>query len=211
MIITNVMAASVDGLIAASPDEPDEARRAASFTNEDDYQHLLAQLSQADAVVVGGSSLMATGGVIEVAGLGGAMPLWVVSSNRGIPPGARFWSQRAVPRWIASRAPLAPVEGGEDVRNLVVGQGPLAGTIVEALRAAGKKRVALLGGGELNRSFYEEGLVHELILTVCPLVIGAANGVPLVRPPLSSPVRLTLHDSQAKGDLVFLKYKIRQS
>lgn len=49
--------------------------------------------------------------------------------------------------------------------------------IVDRLRRLGKRRLAVLGGGVVNRLFLQAGLVDELWLTVEPLVFG--SGVPL--------------------------------
>lgn len=69
----------------------------------------------------------------------------------------------------------------------------------------------LLGGGALNQLFYKEGLVDELFLTLCPLILGSTTAINLVKPPLPAPVRLTLKSSKVVGNLVFLKYKVQNN
>ena len=54
----------------------------------------------------------------------------------------------------------------------------------------------------------QAGAVDELILTVCPVVVGRESGVPLVAPDLDNPVRLTLASVEKEGDLAFLHYLV---
>jgi 5-amino-6-(5-phosphoribosylamino)uracil reductase len=208
MRIVNVMAVSMDGRIASHPDESDHARRALGFTNDDDRAHLERLLRETDAVIVGRSSLMASGGAWELPNAKGAYPIWAVLTNAGLPPGARFFSQRKIRRWLVSKSALAAERTGEGVRNVTYGDAHAADVIVAELRAAGVERALLFGGGEVNRLFYERGLVDELIVTICPLILGASAALPLVAPELPAAQRLALTASHAQGDLVFLTYNV---
>ena len=208
MHVINVMAMSVDAQIAASSTEADDDRAASGFTTPDDRDHLFALLAAADAVVVGSRSLLASGGAFEQVNDAGVLPTWVVLSNRGLPPAAPFWAQAAVPRWVVSRAPLALPQHRGTVENLVYGSDRPAIRIVEALAARGAARILLFGGSEVNRQFYSEGLVNELWLTVCPLILGGKTPVPLVAPGLGASVHLTLKASKSRGNLVFLNYTV---
>jgi 5-amino-6-(5-phosphoribosylamino)uracil reductase len=208
--IINVMAVSLDGRIASHPGETDRARRAVGFTDDVDRAHLKALLEDVDAVVVGKSSLVASGGAWELPGRGGRPPVWAVLTAAGLPPDHRFYGQTRVERWLVSPAPLA-LPPGSSVRNLVSGARPAARVVSEALKAAGRERVLLFGGAAVNHGFYAEGLVDQLIVTICPLIIGKSAAVPLVQPELPAPVRLKLVASQARGDLVFLTYNVQKS
>lgn len=210
MIITNVMAVSLDGKIASHPGERDSERRALGFTNDDDREHLRSLLVTTDAVIVGSSSLMASGGAWELANDKGAFPIWAVMTKAGLPQAAAFYQQRRVTRWLVSEAPLAALPPDTGLRNLVTGDDPPGAALVQALQAAGAERVLLFGGGEVNRLFYKERLVDEVILTVCPILVGTENAVPLVKAPLPQAVRLTLVASQPKGNLVFLRYTVQK-
>ena len=204
------MAVSLDGRIASHPGETDAARAGLGFTNEDDRRHLLSLLATADAVVVGRSSLSASGGAFAQRNDRGAFPVWAVLTNAGLPADARFFTQTELPRWLVSAAPLALPPAAAGVRNVVAGPGQsTARAAVTALQAAGARRVLLFGGSEVNRQFYAEGLVDRLILTVCPLILGAAAALPLVAPELPRPVSLTLDGCRPQGSLVFLEYRVR--
>ncbi len=210
MKITNVMAVSLDGRIASQPGERDSARRALGFTNDDDRAHIEALVRSADAVIVGSSSVQASAGVFEVVNDRGVSPVWVVPTRAGLAADARFYRQTIVSRWLVSPAALGNVPSSAGVRQLVYGGEPMGRFIVRELAAAGHSRVILFGGSEINRHFYQEGLVDEVILTVCPLILGAENAVPLVSPPLTLPVSLALVASQPKGNLVFLTYTVQK-
>ncbi len=209
MQIVNVMAATLDGAIAAHADEADTARAASGFTPPDDRDHLLGLVRTADAVVVGARSLIASGAAFEERNAHGRLPLWVVLSNRGLPPELPFWRQAAVPRLLVSQKPLSMPVSSPNLENLVVGPGSAPRFVVEALKARGCERVLLFGGAEVNRQFYAEGLVDQLWLTVCPLILASSAALPLVRPELPRPVHLRLLTSQSRGDLVFLNYQVK--
>ena len=209
MTVTNVMAISLDGAIAAHDGETDGARQQAGFTSEADRQHLLSLLAQADAVVVGGASVVASGGILEHPGPSGRYPIWVVLSSRGLPDSHPFWRQERAERWLVSPAPLTLPNHRGKIRNLVVAEANQPETILQELAQVGRAgQVLLFGGGRVNREFYSRGLVDRLIVTVCPIILASLQSVPLVAPDLIAPVRLTLVASQPCGDLVFLTYNV---
>lgn len=211
MQIINVMAASLDGRIASHAGEADGSRRALGFTNDDDHQHLLDLIQTADAIIVGRSSIEASGGAFVGRNAKGNYPIWAVLTNGGISPQSRFLEQRELDRWLVSRAPLPELPAEATLRNIVTGERCAAEVVVEALAMAGVERVLLFGGSEINRLFYNAGLVDQLILTVCPLILGSPAAIPLVAQPLDNPVNLVLLASHPKGNLVFLTYKVRKN
>ena len=82
---------------------------------------------------------------------------------------------------------------------------------LDALRAAGFSTVLLFGGGEINRMFYQAGLVDELRLTICPIILARNGASNLVEPQLDTPVKFQLESSHVAGSLVFLKYTVLKS
>ena len=208
MQITNVMAVSLDGRIASHPDETDEERSRLGFTNDDDREHLLDLLKSTDAVIVGSSSLKASGGAFAVRNDQGRFPIWAVLTNRGLTDGHRFYQQSELPRWLVSKEALDLPSGQSMIRNLVCGDAAPPRVIVDALSAAGCQRVLLFGGSSVNKQFYAEGLVNRLIVTVCPIILARSHALPLVAPDLPFPVHLRLGASQQLGNLVILSYDL---
>ncbi|KPQ01001.1 MAG: Pyrimidine reductase, riboflavin biosynthesis [Bacteroidetes bacterium HLUCCA01] len=214
MRIINIMAASVDGYVAVHPDQTDAERHMQGFSNETDWQNLLRHIRSADAVILGASTLKAGGGVIEQAREDGTYPIWVALTNKGIPPDHIFWKQSYAERWLVSSGELEFPDDSraERVRNIVYNEqanvhAPVLAT-VNALRDAGCRRVLLLGGGGINRMFYDAGVVDELILTVCPVLVARPDAVPLVQTGLTDLVHFRLHHVCSDKDLVFIHYKV---
>ncbi len=210
MKVTNVMAVSLDGRIASHPGEKDKERRALGFTNDDDRAHIESLVKACDAVIVGSSSIKASGGAFAVLNDKGVHPHWYVLTRAGLPAESRFLRQDKLPRTQVSERPLPGLKASPTLRNVVATKESTARTALREIEAANLSRVILFGGSEVNRVFYQENLVDEVILTVCPLIIGASSAVPLVAPELSRPVSLTLTSSQPKGNLVFLTYTVHK-
>lgn len=210
MKVINVMGASIDGRIASHPNESDEDRKRYGFTNEADHAHLRRLLATCDAVIVGGHSVNVSGGVMEVQREDGGYPTWVLCSNSGFAPDQPIWSQPDTPKWLVSRDALPEDRCPSTVRNLVYGGEGVAEAAAAACREAGFERVLLFGGGIVNREFYAAGAVDELILTVCPVVVGRSSGVPVVAPELEMPVHFELTKAETEGDLVFLHYLVKR-
>jgi riboflavin biosynthesis pyrimidine reductase len=208
MLITNVMAVSVDGRIASHANESDAERLALGFTNGDDFNHLLGLLKTTDAVIVGSSSLKASGRAFSCINDRGVYPIWATLTSRGLPPDQPFYQQAELTRWLVSPQPLQLPHHKGVLRNIVSGDLSPAQATVAALSAAGVERVLLFGGASVNREFYAADLVDRLIITICPLVLARSDAVPLIQPDLPSPVYLRLASSQVMGNLVILSYDL---
>lgn len=207
MKIINVMATSLDGGTAMFPGETDGERHAYEFSSKDDYEFVVDTIRSADAVVVGKSTFLA-GGVIDVKNNEGIYPEWYIFTNRGFTIEDRP-TGNPVPVTLVSRENLPAESYPEGGGKLFFGVKCPAKTLIEHLEKKGKKRVLLLGGGTLNQLFYKEGLVDELFLTLCPIILGSETAINLVKAPLPAPVRLTLKSSKVSGNLVFLKYRVQ--
>lgn len=77
---------------------------------------------------------------------------------------------------------------------------------VRELRQREGKDIFFMGGGEIARPLFEEGLIDEIGLCVHPVLLG--NGVPLYRP-LDRQLDLELVDCRAvEHGCVFLTYRV---
>ena len=209
--VTNVMAGSLDGAIASHPNESDDQRKAMGFINEADHDHVRALLQQCDAVVVGAHSVNISGGVMEVVNDQGVRPTWVMCTRTGFDLDAPIWNAPQTPKWLATDRDLPDVKKSGADRTLVYASQPAEGaglvqTITEACASAGLKRLLLFGGGYINAAFYEAGAVDEFVATICPVMVGSEQRVPIVQPVLTSPTHFALSSVRAEGNLVFIHY-----
>lgn len=227
--IINVMASSIDGYVAAHDGQTDDERLNQGFTESEDREHLENLIKSADAIVLGSQTLIAGGGALDIKKEDGSYPIWVTFTNRGIPEEEAFWTQTEIPRWLISRDPLvgdlvrttdapdcipagiaddAPLQKNKSNKpiNLVYAAADPVDFVIDALNSAGCNRVLLFGGGFINHLFYAAGVVDELILTLCPVLVGDENAVPLVNSGLNEIQRFNLKSVEVKGNLIFIHY-----
>ena len=79
------------------------------------------------------------------------------------------------------------------------------------LKNQGIEKVGLLGGGEIIGSFVEQGLIDELCLTVCPIVLGGeaaptwCGGNGFLE---ASGLKLELLKSETVESEIFIHYRV---
>ena len=198
------MAASVDGHIALASEESDGDRRGYGFTSDADYQHLRQVIDSCDAIIAGANTVRASSKLINCQNQHGRYPLWVVLTTRGIAKVNPFW-QTAGHRWLVS--PKHTVTD-DRARYLSYGTNDPAQFVVDCLRDHGAQKVLLFGGGIVNRLFYLQRLVDELILTVCPLIVARTGAPQLVAPSLPNWIALRLLTVRQVDNHLFLHYQI---
>lgn len=230
--IINVMASSIDGFVAAHDGQSDAERADQGFTESEDRDHLEELIKSADAIILGSQTLIAGGGALDVRKRNGAYPIWVTFTNKGIPAVEKFWAQTQIPRWLISSFPLegdvnvldgsqnfspetlpenSQIFGSLDAAkplNLVYGHADPVQFVINALKSAGCNRVLLFGGGFINQLFYTAKAVHELILTLCPVLVAQENAVPLVNPGLPDIQKFVLKSVDSRGNLIFIHYTV---
>lgn len=205
MKIINVMASSLDGRIAVQDAESDEQRQAVGLSGDADQEFLREQIQAADAVIVGARSVRANGGCFEA---GDGSPHWYVIGRSSIPGEMNFWRQTHLGRTIVSPHPLSMPAGNHGVTNLCPAGKSLPVWLRDHLESRGFETVLLLGGGVINRMFYNAGVVDGLRLTLSPIIVGRSRAPHLVEPGLPRPVSLVLKSSLKTENFVFLDYEI---
>ncbi|MEG4004599.1 dihydrofolate reductase family protein [Microcoleus sp. Pol11C1] len=223
---TVILAISADGKIA------DAVRSPARFGSANDKAHLEQQVAASDAVLFGNGTLQAYGTTMRVISpellkqreLQGKPPQpvqIVCSRSPQFDPNLRFF-QQPVPRWLLT---------GQDSRHTALPSPyPMTNSkfdrIIYAKTAGGEidwidafqqlasfdiKRLAILGGGKLVASVLAAGLVDELWLTVCPLILGGADApTPVEGKGFLADLapKLELLAVKQMGQEVFLHYRV---
>jgi 5-amino-6-(5-phosphoribosylamino)uracil reductase len=219
---TVVLAMSADGKIA------DAWRSAARFGSTADKRHLETQIAKVDGVLFGAETLRAYGTTLRVT----HPDLLQQRQQQGKPPQpthivcsrfARFnpdypFFRQAVPRWLVTTTAGAELWSNRPEFDRILAPFPtnkqLDWTLILAqLFELGCETLAVIGGGQLIASILAAGLIDELWLTVCPLILGgtnaptpvAGNGFPAHLAP-----RLTLLSAETIDQEVLLHYAVKR-
>ncbi len=109
-----------------------------------------------------------------------------------------------VPTWVFSSRELPRVDG-PDIRFV---SGDVVPVHEEMVRAADRRNVWLVGGGELVGQFHDHGLLDEVIIGMASVFLGA--GAPLLPRRIVTPP-LQLREATAYGaDFAMLRYTVRE-
>jgi riboflavin-specific deaminase-like protein len=220
------LAATADGKLAPAN------RRFIPFGSARDQEHLLELRATADAVMSGARTV----DVSKVSlgpgpakyrqlrlrrGLAEYNLRVVVTGSGTLDPQAHIFQRRFSPIIIlttkrASGARLKQLCAlADDVK--ICGNREL--DFVQALRWLrekwGVKRLLCEGGGEVNGALFQAGLVDEVHVTLCPVILGGrsaptlADGIGLDR--LADATQLRLQSRKSVGDELFLVYRVERS
>jgi 5-amino-6-(5-phosphoribosylamino)uracil reductase len=210
MISTLVLAMTLDGKIA------DGDRSAAKFSSPQDFRHLEEQVAQADAVLIGAGTLRIHGTTMRVLDPNliqarvqrgqPPQPIQIVCSRSGnLDPDLKFFRQ-PVPRWLLTPA---NIKGEKFDRVLQISNGQDIDWQRAWLELAGLgiDRLCILGGAEIATSLWEQDLIDELQLTICPLIFGGISApMPCMGIGLATPRKLELISNQSIGQEIYLHY-----
>jgi riboflavin-specific deaminase-like protein len=199
------------------------------FSSARDQEHLLELRTEADAVMSGARTVdlgpvkLGTGGAKYrrmrlKRGLAEYNIRVVVSGAGTLDPDAEIFKHRFSPIIVltterASPGKLRELSKLADVVK-VCGKRELDFAMaLRWLRAEWKvKRLLCEGGGEINAGLFEAGLVNEVHVTLCPLVLGGrtaptmsdGNGFTT----LAAAAKLELRSQKRVGDEMFLVYRV---
>ena len=214
------MAMSVDGKIST--------RRRESITLGTSHDRLLMDKlrAQVDAVIIGAGTLKADGFPLLVRdadirrrrtnrGLH-PHPVNVLLSRRlDIPARKKFFFHPESQRIIYTSRSAAQAQRKKFEKKAEIVQVPARTSflkyVLTDLAGRGFNKVLVEGGGELNYSFFQEGLVNEIYLTVTPRVIGGGeaptvvDGKGFLKHDL---IGLKLRSAKRVGDELFLRYLV---
>ena len=210
MYLLNIMAVSIDGKISSHSGESDEERRNIGFVDDTDHELVENELKQADAVIIGGDTLRASGHIWAVKNYQNIFPPWFVFTRNGFDKNLPFWNQNSVKRILVSEKLFTREEHWhESVENIAYEDCSPASYVYNFLKHEGAKKVILFGGGYINSMFYKEGLVDGLQLTLAPIIIGKKFASSFISPHLTESIGLNLETSQVSKNHVFLRYSVK--
>ncbi len=205
-----VLAVSLDGRLAPA------AGGAAQLGGAGDRRALEEALAWADGALLGAETLRRHGSTCLIhhgdllaerqrRGLPPQPAALVVSRSGRFPAELPFW-QQPLQRWL-----LAPAAAGAAgfQRHLPLDSWP---RLLEALASEGLERLVLLGGATLAGSLLAEGLVDELQLSLCPLLLGGPHSWLPATPLLPGPQAgwQLLEQRPLGGDELLLRYRRRE-
>jgi riboflavin-specific deaminase-like protein len=216
------MAMSADGKIATAN------REVSSFGSPRDHGHLLELRAGADAVMAGARTVdtadvnMGPGPEryrrLRVRkGLAEFNLRVIVSRSGSINPDAEVFRHGFSPIIILTTK-AAPGERLERLKQLtphvrLCGESEIDWRETLAWLSAewGVQRLLCEGGGELNDALFRAGLVDELHLTICPIIIGGRTAPTICdglgAPALTEAARLELKSRRLEGNELFLVYR----
>ena len=183
------------------------------FSNQLDKERVHKLRADVDAVMIGVNTVLVDDPHLTVKYAEGKNPVRiVVDSSARTPPGARILNEKAKTIIAVSDAAgknnieilrkYAEVVIVENDRNNRINLKKLLAILYEK----GIKKILLEGGGTLNRSMLEEGLVDEIFIAVAPVIVG--GGVNLVEGNLVEKINLKFKDLLMLEDRIVLHYTI---
>lgn len=209
--VVAILAMSADGKIA------DVQRSAARFSSAEDLKNLESEIAQADAVLIGAGTLRAYGTTLPVRQAEliserrrrgqTSQPVQIVCSASGQLPRDLPFFRQPVPRALLT-SPAGASHWRQEFDYVWAVDTWHWPDILSHLSQYGVERLALLGGGELMASLVAADCVNELVLTVCPLLIGGAQAPTPVEGQGLEHSTLQLLAVETVGQEVRLRYRV---
>jgi 2,5-diamino-6-(ribosylamino)-4(3H)-pyrimidinone 5'-phosphate reductase len=204
-------AMTLDGKIATQT-------RDSKISSKEDLDHLHYLRSSVDAVLVGVGTVLADDPELTVRRVEGKDPdRVIVDSEARTPAGARLFRATGGRTIIAvtGKAPQWRVDallraGAEIIVSGSGGQVDLR-LLMSRLRGMGIRRLLVEGGGNVNWSLIELGLVDEVRVAVAPIIIGGREAITLVEGKgfdrISEGFKLSLLRVELLGEDLVLTYR----
>ncbi len=226
-----ILAMTADGKIA------DFQRSPARFGSTEDKNHLEQQIALVDGVIFGAETLRAYGTSLPITNPEllqwrakqhkPPQPIHFVCSASGkIDPKLKFFSQPINRCLITTKIGAKFWQNKSEFEQVLIIDSPNT-TIEETesnsnhwqttlyqLKQLKINKLAILGGGELVGSLFQENLIDELWLTVCPVIFGGKDSpTPVAGKGFlqSQAIKLELIEVKQIQQEVFLHYSVNKS
>jgi 2,5-diamino-6-(ribosylamino)-4(3H)-pyrimidinone 5'-phosphate reductase len=206
-------AMTLDGKIATKA-------RDSRISCEEDLLRVHKLRAKVDAIMVGIETVLTDDPHLTVNRVKGKSPIRIViDSNARTPLTARVLTRRGEePTLIASarNAPKERVEalrsaGAEIIITESIGKVDLQ-SLMLSLHQKGIKRVMVEGGGNVNWSLLQNGLVDEVRVALAPMIVGGRDATTLVEGEgvnkIADGIRLALQRIERYGEDIVLTYKV---
>ena len=139
-------------------------------------------------------------------------PAKVTLTARGdLDPGAAFFTAGDAERLVYAATPAVPLLSAVDATVIDAGPRPELPWLLADLARRGVRRLLVEGGTSLHTALLAEDLADELHLAVAPLFVGDPAAPRFVDGGNFPRHRLRLLDSRAVGDVVLLRYLVRDT
>ena len=213
-------AMSVDGKISTSQ------RGRLRFSSSEDWQLMDQIRSKSDAVLIGANTIRSEDPPFRIRSkkrrderkARGKPPhpiSIILSRSLDLPLSGRYFQQQHMDRIIVTTG-HAPQHRIEEIRPFaeIIQTGGAQVDFHELCRILIKKNIQYLlveGGGEVNMAFFDAGLVDEIYMTLCPVIIGGreaptpADGNGFKADQL---VKLELIQTRLIGHELFQRYRV---
>ncbi|MCP8312641.1 MAG: 2,5-diamino-6-(ribosylamino)-4(3H)-pyrimidinone 5'-phosphate reductase [Candidatus Methylarchaceae archaeon HK02M1] len=203
-------AMTLDGKIATKTED-------SKISSKQDLVRVHELRASVDAIIVGINTVLVDDPSLTVRYCEGKNPMRVVLDSRArIPVESRVISSNS-PTLISttSKAPEDRVKNLEraGVKVIVCGEGKKVDLkiLLKKLKEMGIRKVLVEGGGNINWSFINQNLFDELIVTICPFIIGGRDSVTLVEGDgvarIDEGLRVKLYEVKRFGDELVLRYR----
>jgi 2,5-diamino-6-(ribosylamino)-4(3H)-pyrimidinone 5'-phosphate reductase len=206
-------AMSLDGKIATYTGD-------SRMSSPDDLRRVHRLRASVDGIMVGMRTLLRDDPKLTVKFANDLKPPRIIVDSNAQTPLTSFVVRTAkeFPTIVAvtSRASKNRIEILErrGVKVLVCGKGPLVSVriLLQILRKLGIRKILLEGGGALNWSMLNNGLVDEVSVAITPRILGGEKAVTLVEgkgsPLVRDGVKLKLLNTARYGPDLVVRYKV---
>ncbi len=211
-------AMSADGKISTAD------RKGSGFASREDRRRMEAIRARADVIVVGAVTVrhddppfhLRSAERVRERLQAGRRPhpdLCILSRSGRLPAGLRLGQQGLQRVFVATAAPVFALPRGWKARTELIrlANPPDMAALVAELADRGMREILVEGGGTVNALFFEAGLVDEIYMTLCPVILGGATAPTPVAGagfPFDHRLQLELMDSERVEDEFFLHYRV---